>query len=214
MRSSSAGGAVGIAAQSRAPHTVSDARETPRFAHEDPLLANGMISCVAVPDAPPRRRPERRAHGLRLRRADLARGRSPGARGTRRDCVGGLLERRALPARRRGEGAERGDPRQHRRRHRRRRPRREHRPVERDRRADQRRARRGSARPPRVEGAAARSRGGGRRASRRAARSRSSAATRRSGSRSARRSCSTPAGPSPAASSPSATSPASAWSSR
>jgi len=49
MRSSSAGGAVGIAAQSRAPHTVSDARETPRFAHEDPLLANGMISCVAVP---------------------------------------------------------------------------------------------------------------------------------------------------------------------
>ena len=49
MRSSSAGGAVGIAAQSRAPHTVSDARETPRFAHEDPLLANGMISCVAIP---------------------------------------------------------------------------------------------------------------------------------------------------------------------
>jgi PAS domain S-box-containing protein len=49
MRSSSAGGAVGIAAQSRAPHAVSDARETPRFAHEDPLLANGMISCVAVP---------------------------------------------------------------------------------------------------------------------------------------------------------------------
>jgi two-component system sensor histidine kinase VicK len=49
MRSSSAGGAVGIAAQSRAPHAVSDARETPRFAHEDPLLANGMISCIAVP---------------------------------------------------------------------------------------------------------------------------------------------------------------------
>src|SRR4029450_2121778 len=49
MRSSSAGGAVGIAAESRAAHTVSDARETPRFAHEDPLLANGMISCVAVP---------------------------------------------------------------------------------------------------------------------------------------------------------------------
>ena len=49
MRSSSAGGAVGIAAQSRAPLTVSDARETPRFGHEDPLLAGGMISCVAVP---------------------------------------------------------------------------------------------------------------------------------------------------------------------
>jgi PAS domain S-box-containing protein len=49
MRSSSAGGAVGIAAQSRAPLTVSDARETPRFGHEDPLLASGMVSCVAVP---------------------------------------------------------------------------------------------------------------------------------------------------------------------
>jgi PAS domain S-box-containing protein len=49
MRSSSAGGAVGIAAQSRAPLSVSDARETPRFGHEDPLLASGMVSCVAVP---------------------------------------------------------------------------------------------------------------------------------------------------------------------
>ena len=49
MRSGSAGGAVGIAAQSRAPLAVSDARETPRFGHEDPLLANGMVSCVAVP---------------------------------------------------------------------------------------------------------------------------------------------------------------------
>jgi two-component system phosphate regulon sensor histidine kinase PhoR len=49
LRSSSAGGAVGIAAQSRAPLAVSDARETPRFGHEDPLLANGMVSCIAVP---------------------------------------------------------------------------------------------------------------------------------------------------------------------
>jgi PAS domain S-box-containing protein len=49
LRSPSAAGAVGIAAQSRAPLTVSDARETPRFGHEDPLLANGMVSCVAVP---------------------------------------------------------------------------------------------------------------------------------------------------------------------
>jgi PAS domain S-box-containing protein len=49
MRSSSAAGAVGIAAQSRAPLAISDARETPRFGHEDPLLANGMVSCVAVP---------------------------------------------------------------------------------------------------------------------------------------------------------------------
>ena len=48
-RSSSAAGAVGIAAQSRAPLAVSDARETPRFGHEDPLLANGMVACVAVP---------------------------------------------------------------------------------------------------------------------------------------------------------------------
>lgn len=49
MRSSSASGAVGIAAQSRSPLAVSDARETPRFGHEDPLLANGMLSCIAVP---------------------------------------------------------------------------------------------------------------------------------------------------------------------
>ena len=49
LRSSSAGGAVGIAAQSSAPVAVTDARETPRFGHEDPLLANGMIACVAVP---------------------------------------------------------------------------------------------------------------------------------------------------------------------
>jgi PAS domain S-box-containing protein len=49
LRSNSAAGAVGIAAQSRAPLAVADAREMPRFAHEDPLLAGGMISCVAVP---------------------------------------------------------------------------------------------------------------------------------------------------------------------
>jgi PAS domain S-box-containing protein len=49
LRSGSAAGVVGIAAQTRAPLTVADARETPRFGHEDPLLANGMVSCVAVP---------------------------------------------------------------------------------------------------------------------------------------------------------------------
>jgi PAS domain S-box-containing protein len=49
LRSGSAAGAVGITAQTRAPLTVADARETPRFGHEDPLLANGMVSCVAVP---------------------------------------------------------------------------------------------------------------------------------------------------------------------
>ncbi len=48
-RSSPASGAVGIAAQSLAPLAVNDARETPRFGHEDPLLANGMLACVAVP---------------------------------------------------------------------------------------------------------------------------------------------------------------------
>ncbi|MEO8291483.1 MAG: GAF domain-containing protein, partial [Gaiellaceae bacterium] len=49
MRTSSAAGAVGVAAQTRAPLTVSDARDTPRFGREDPLLANGMTACVAVP---------------------------------------------------------------------------------------------------------------------------------------------------------------------
>ncbi|HEX5468939.1 MAG TPA: GAF domain-containing protein [Gaiellaceae bacterium] len=48
-RSSSAAGPAGIAAQSRAPLALADARETPRFAHEDPLLANGMVACIAVP---------------------------------------------------------------------------------------------------------------------------------------------------------------------
>jgi PAS domain S-box-containing protein len=49
LRSSSAAGAVGIAAQSRAPLAVADARGTPRFGHEDPLFAGGMVACVAVP---------------------------------------------------------------------------------------------------------------------------------------------------------------------
>jgi PAS domain S-box-containing protein len=49
LRSSSAAGAVGIAAQSRAPLAVGDARGTPRFVHEDPLLGGGMVACVAVP---------------------------------------------------------------------------------------------------------------------------------------------------------------------
>jgi PAS domain S-box-containing protein len=49
LRSSSAAGGVGLAAQSRAPLAVSDARETPRFGHEDPLLASGMVAFVAVP---------------------------------------------------------------------------------------------------------------------------------------------------------------------
>ena len=48
-RSGSAAGPVGIVAQSRSPLAVGDARETPRFGHEDPLLASGMVACVAVP---------------------------------------------------------------------------------------------------------------------------------------------------------------------
>jgi PAS domain S-box-containing protein len=48
-RSSSAGGIAGAVAQSRAQLTVEDARQTPRFGREDPLLRNGMVSVVAVP---------------------------------------------------------------------------------------------------------------------------------------------------------------------
>ena len=48
-RTSSAAGVAGVVAQSRAPLTVGDARETPRFAREDSLLRLGHISVVAVP---------------------------------------------------------------------------------------------------------------------------------------------------------------------
>src|SRR5919201_726844 len=48
-RTSSASGVAGVVAQSRAPLTVGDARETPRFAREDSLLRLGHISVVAVP---------------------------------------------------------------------------------------------------------------------------------------------------------------------
>ena len=48
-RSSSAAGVAGAAAQSRAHLTVEDARDTPRFGREDPVLRSGMISAVAVP---------------------------------------------------------------------------------------------------------------------------------------------------------------------
>jgi PAS domain S-box-containing protein len=48
-RSSSAAGIAGAVAQSRAQFTVEDARGTPRFGREDPLLRNGMVSVIAVP---------------------------------------------------------------------------------------------------------------------------------------------------------------------
>jgi PAS domain S-box-containing protein len=48
-RSSSADGVAGIVAQSRSPLAVSDARGTPRFGREDPLLEGAMMSVVSVP---------------------------------------------------------------------------------------------------------------------------------------------------------------------
>ena len=215
MRSSSAGGAVGIAAQSRAPHTVSDARETPRFAHEDPLLANGMISCVAVPML---------LHGGGL--SGVLTVYDSAVRTWREDEVQALAALAATASAvfssaelyqrvARGEGAERGDPRQHRGRHRRRRPRRKHRPVERDRRADQRRARprkRSGRRVSKVlqrDLAAEDGAPPGERHALDPARRQGGLALAQRGGHARRR-----AGPSPAASSPSVMSPASASSSR
>jgi PAS domain S-box-containing protein len=48
-RSSSTDGAAGIVAQSRSPHSLQDARETPRFGREDPMLESAMVSVVSVP---------------------------------------------------------------------------------------------------------------------------------------------------------------------
>jgi PAS domain S-box-containing protein len=48
-RSSSAAGIAGVVAHSRAPVAVGDARETPRFGREDPLVRSGLVSVVAVP---------------------------------------------------------------------------------------------------------------------------------------------------------------------
>jgi two-component system phosphate regulon sensor histidine kinase PhoR len=48
-RASSAAGVAGVVAQSRSPLAVSDARETPRFCREDPLLDTAMASAVSVP---------------------------------------------------------------------------------------------------------------------------------------------------------------------
>ena len=48
-RTSSADGVAGVVAQSRSPLAVSDARETPRFGREDPLLESAMVSAASVP---------------------------------------------------------------------------------------------------------------------------------------------------------------------
>jgi PAS domain S-box-containing protein len=48
-RASSADGVAGVVAQSRSPLAVSDARETPRFGREDPLLESAMVSAVSAP---------------------------------------------------------------------------------------------------------------------------------------------------------------------
>ena len=87
-----------------------------------------------------RGRPPRRAGRLRLGAARVAGRRSPSARGARGECRLGARERRAVPARRDGEGAVGRDPRQHRRRDRGRRPRGTRRALERRSRADHRRS--------------------------------------------------------------------------
>jgi two-component system, OmpR family, phosphate regulon sensor histidine kinase PhoR len=48
-RSGSAAGVAGVVAQSRSPLAVGDARSTPRFVREDPLLRAGEAGVVAVP---------------------------------------------------------------------------------------------------------------------------------------------------------------------
>jgi PAS domain S-box-containing protein len=48
-RASSAAGAAGVVAQSRAPLVIEDVGSTPRLRREDPLLARTMAACVAVP---------------------------------------------------------------------------------------------------------------------------------------------------------------------
>ncbi|HYY33844.1 MAG TPA: GAF domain-containing protein [Gaiellaceae bacterium] len=48
-RSSSAAGVAGAVAQSRSSLAVGDARSTPRFVREDPLLRAGQVAVVAVP---------------------------------------------------------------------------------------------------------------------------------------------------------------------
>ena len=48
-RTNSAAGVAGVVAQSRSPLAVSNARETPRFSREDPLLGSAMVSALSVP---------------------------------------------------------------------------------------------------------------------------------------------------------------------
>jgi len=48
-RASSAAGAAGVVAQSRAPLVIEQVASTPRLRREDPLLGSTMAACVAVP---------------------------------------------------------------------------------------------------------------------------------------------------------------------
>ena len=48
-RASSAAGAAGVVAQSRAPLVIEEVDSTPRLRREDPLLGSAMAACVAVP---------------------------------------------------------------------------------------------------------------------------------------------------------------------
>ena len=208
-------GISGAVAQARAPVTLADAeRAAAARARRPPARARGGSRLRGRAPGRARRRALRRPRRLLERAARLARRRGADARRPRRRLVGLRRQRRALPARGRGEGAQRRDPGQHRRRHRRRRPRGPDRPLERDGRADHRRPGVGGARAARRRGAAARA--GRRRRGRRARAPRRDPAGRRGGlaraqrGRHARRRRRR----SPAGSSPSGTSPASAASSR
>ena len=103
------------------------------------------------------------------------------------NAVRRALERRALPARRAREGAQRRDPLQHRRRHRRRRPRGQRRALERGRGGDHRRSRRTTRSAGRRATCCSASSSPARTRRPASGSSRSGAAARRSGSRSPRR---------------------------
>ena len=180
-------GISGAVAQARAPVTLTDAeRAAAARARRPPARARRRSRLRGRAPGRARRRALRRPRRLLERAARLARRRGADARRPRRRLVGLRRQRRALPARGGGEGAQRRDPGQHRRRHRRRRPRGPDRPLERDGGADHRRPGLGGARAARPRGACSASWSPTARTASASATSRSGGAGRRSGSRSAR----------------------------